>query len=182
MGDVYQLTPLHRLPVARLMARIQGDRWDMQEALELLNACQGWFLDSPQQGPVGWLAARRYTTHRTVEIESMGYNDGGRVKIGPELAPLMDACEDWAVREGMVNARFITGSRGMSCHNKEIILPGLEIQQLNSEERPDFDWLVMRGYQPCGVLPEIYGHHYHGILLIKHINPLDIGALFQAMT
>ena len=181
MADVFQLTPLHRLPVARLMARIQADRWEVHEALELLNACQGWFLDAPLQGPVGWLAARRCAAQRTIEIECMGYNDGGQVKIGPELAPLLDACEEWAVKEGMVNTRFITGSRGMSCHDKEIILPGQEIQQLSGEKRPDFDWLVMRGYQTCGVLPEIYGHHYHGILLIKQVRPLDIGALFQAM-
>src|SRR5512140_1578974 len=96
MNHVCELTPFHRLSVARLMAWVQPELWNVQEALETLNSCQGWFLEDTYNGPTAWLAARLYPAHRSIEIETMGFNDGGITKIGPELARLIDACEDWA--------------------------------------------------------------------------------------
>lgn len=182
MLEVREISPLHRLPVARLMAHVHPEKWDVHEALELLNTCHGWFLENQQGACFAWLAARQHPDYRSVEIESMGYANGNTAKIGPEIIPLIDACEDWALKHGMVNSRFVTHSRGLSCHDKEIILPGEELIRLQGHDRPDFDWLVLQGYQPCGILPEIFGYHYHGILLIKQLKPLDIGSLLQSMS
>ncbi len=181
MFEVREITPLHRLPVARLMAHVNPEKWDVHEALELLNTCHGWFLENDQGACFAWLAVRQHSSYRSVEIECLGYANGAKATIGPELSPLIEACEDWALKRGMVNCRLVINSRGLTCHDKAIALPGEELTQLQSHDRPDIDWLVLQGYQPCGILPEIFGYHYHGILLIKQLKTLDIGSLFQSM-
>jgi hypothetical protein len=164
---VRELSLLHRVPVARLMSRLKPEWWDLHEAVHQLNICQGWYIAGADGSPSGWLAARPSPLYRTVEIECMGYDALGTLAVGPQLTPLVDACERWAVLQGMVNLRFVVGSRGLSCHNKKIDDPGKELHDLKNLDRDDFDWLLSLGFRPSGILPEIYGNAYHGIILIK---------------
>jgi len=181
MLTVRELTSLQRLPVARLMARLKPDLWDVQEAMNQLSGCHGWILAGPDGVPAGWLAVRSLPAHRSVEIECLGYDALGTYCVGPVLAPLLDVCERWSTLQGMINIRYITGSKGLSCHNKKIVDPGQELKELASIDREDFDWLISMGYQACGILPEVYGNAYHGVLLVKVLNQ-DISDLLAKLS
>jgi hypothetical protein len=165
--EIRSITALHRLPLARLMERLKPEWWDYQEAMELLANCHAWLLETEHGQPVGWLAARLLIPYRTVEIESMGFDGLGELKVNAELLPLIETCEMWARKQGMANLRYVMGSGGMTCHDRAIEDPGTELALLRSQNRPDFDWFLSIGFRPWGILPEIYGYHYHGILLIK---------------
>jgi len=165
--EVREITSLHRLSVARLMERLKPEWWDYLEALDFLAICHGWFLENYRGQPVGWLAARAYPQYRTLEIESMGFDWQGEQRVCSELLPLIETCEGWAIKEGMVNLRFVMSSRGMTCHDRLIENAGAELALLRSLNRPEYDWFLSIGFHPWGILPEIFGPRFHGILLIK---------------
>jgi len=167
--EVRGITPLHRLSVARLMERLKPEWWDYYEALDCLGSCQGWFLENSLGQPVGWLAARTFLLYRTVEIESIGFDWLGELRVSSELQPLIETCEIWAKNQGITNLRFVMSSRGMTCHDRMIENAGAELALLRSQNRPEFDWFLSMGFRAWGILPEIFGHHYHGILLIKQL-------------
>ena len=114
-----------------------------------------------------WLLCRLLKGYRTVEIEVLGWDDDGRFKVGVELQPLVKVCEQWGQEEGAVNSRFVIGSRGLSCHGKRLGQPWKELKELQAVDRQEFDWFASMGYVPSGILPDIYGDGYHGIILLK---------------
>ncbi len=168
--QAYEMSLLHRLDVARLMARLKPDWWDVREALQQLTENTGWYLTKPDNTASGWLIAHQQAAFRTVEIESMGYDDAGDYSIGPELEPLVLACEDWGLYAGMANCRYIMSSLGLSIHNQQLTDPGAALASLKNHTRPDYDWFISMGYRPCGIFPQIFGYRFHGIVLIKELS------------
>lgn len=86
-----------------------------------------------------------------------------------ELQPLVEQCEQWIREQGGVNSRFIIGSRGLSCHGKVLGKTWQELQELHAVDREEYEWFVLMGYTPSGILPDIYGTGYHGIMLLKRV-------------
>jgi hypothetical protein len=168
--QAYEMSHLHRLDVARLMARLKPDWWDVREALQQLTENTGWYLMGPDGQARGWLIARQQEAFRTVEIQSIGYDNAGHFEIGTELEPLLSTCEEWGLYSGMANSRYIMSSRGLSIHSQPILDPALALAGLKNLGRPDFDWFLSMGYRPYGILPQIFGYLYHGIVLIKELS------------
>jgi hypothetical protein len=162
------LTPSNLQDVANLMTKLKPEWWNLEGAIAQLNAGTGWYLESNTK-PVGWLLCKAYATYRTVEIECLGFDEQGCFKIGTELKPLVTHCEQWAQEQGAVNVRFVIGSRGLSCHGHAIEKPWEELRDLLALDRAEYDWFVSMGYVPSGILPDIYGTGYHGVILLKHV-------------
>lgn len=167
--QAYEMSLIHRLEVARLMARLKPDWWDASEALQELTDHAGWYLANSEGRAAGWLTAACHMNQRTVEIESLGFDLAGTYCVGSELTPLVHACEEWGLYNGMANCRYIMSSRGFSIHNQEIIDPASALLTLRNYDRQDFDWFTGMGYTPCGILPQIYGYCFHGIVLVKEL-------------
>lgn len=165
-----EMSLLHRLDVARLMVRLKPDWWDVHEALQQLTENTGWYLRDTRGAATGWLIAHQQPACRTVEIESLGYDNHGELCVGPELTPLLLACEDWGLYSGMANCRYIMSSRGLSIHDQDIDNPAAALAGLENIDREDFDWFLTMGYKPCGILPQIFGYRYHGILFVKELS------------
>jgi hypothetical protein len=81
----------------------------------------------------------------------------------------MARCEQWAQEQGAVNLRFIIGSRGLSCHGRRLGRPWEELKEIHAIDREDYDWFLSMSYAPSGILPDIYGSGYHGVMLLKHV-------------
>ena len=155
--------------VANLMVQLKPEFWDLEGAVAQLSNGVGWCLTTSAGRPVGWLLCKWYAAYKTSEIECLGYDDEGQFKVGPELQPLVEQCEQWIREQGGVNSRFVIGSRGLSCHGKSLGKPWQELQELCAVDRAEYEWFVKMGYAPSGILPDIYGPGYHGIMLLKRI-------------
>lgn len=165
--NIYKLDENNMHTVAAFMARIKPEWWDEQGAASQLSSGIGWYFGDNENEPGGWVLCKDLRPYRTGEIECLGYDDSGSCKIGKALLPLIEAAETWAKDNGYAVMRFTIGSRGLSCHMRELGEPWLELRNLHSIDREEFDWFLSMGYVPSGVLPNIYGDSYHGILLVK---------------
>lgn len=155
--------------VAALMSKIKPDFWDFEGALSQLKEGIGWFVQGEGNKPIGWVLCKDYTMYKTLEIECLGFDNNGEYLIGKQLEPLIDIAESWAKEKRYANMRFIIGSRGLSCHGCYIKEVWSSLLSLREIERPEFGWFLKMGYKPFGILPNIYGDNYHGIILIKNI-------------
>jgi hypothetical protein len=155
--------------VANLMVTLKPEWWDLSGAMGQLNGGEGWYLADEHGSVIGWLLCKCYRAYMTVEIECLGYEDAGQFKIGPVLQPLVDQCEEWARIQGYVNTRFTIGSHGLSCHGRRLGKPWDELKELQALDREEYDWFTSIGFVPSGILPDIYGPGYHGIMLLKRV-------------
>jgi hypothetical protein len=155
--------------VASLMAQLKPEFWDLEGAATQLRNGIGWCLTTNTGEPIGWLLCQWYAAYKTGGIECLGYDDKGQFKVGPELQPLVEQCEQWIREQGGVNSRFIIGSRGLSCHGKALGEPWQELEALYAVDREEYEWFVTMGYTPSGILPDIYGTGHHGIMLLKRV-------------
>ena len=151
------------------MVKLKPEWWNYGGAMAQLNSGEGWYLANGDDLPAGWLLAKSLDAYKTLEIESLGYDEGGRLKIGPELQPLVDHCMARAARQGYVNVRLIMGSRGLSCHARKLGQPWSELKTLRVIDRGEFERFISMGFEPWGLLPDIYGPGYHGVMLLKCI-------------
>lgn len=165
--NIYKLDKTNMPAVAELMARIKPEWWDVEGAVNQLSSGIGWYFGCNENKPKGWLLCKDLRHYRTVEIECLGYDDNGSCKIGEELQPLIESAEQWAREKKYAVMRFTIGTRGLSCHLRELDKPWVELRELHSVDREEFEWFNSMGYVPSGVLPNIYGDKYHGILLVK---------------
>lgn len=165
--NIYKLDKYNIPIVAELMARIKPEWWDIEGASNQLGTGIGWYFGHNENEPKGWVLCQDLRHYKTVEIECLGYDKGGSCIIGKELQPLIERAEQWAIERKYAVMRFTIGSRGLSCHLRELDKPWVELKALHSVDREEFDWFVSMGYVPSGILPNIYGERYHGVLLVK---------------
>lgn len=164
---VYRITPGSIKKVAAFMARIKPEWWNAEGAAAQLSGGTGWYLGHDEDTPLGWLMCRSYECYKTAEIECLGYFDGSNCVISSDLQMLIDAAQEWAKGQGFVNMRFVIGSRGLSCHGRMLRTPWEELGDLHAVDREEYGWFLSMGFVPSGLLPNIYGDGYHGVLLVK---------------
>ena len=155
--------------VAELMVRIKPEWWDYKGALDQLGSGICWYSKSDAGLPVGWILAKYVAAYKTAEIECLGYNSKGTMLIGSELNDLIRTYEDFAREVGAVNSRFTMGSRGLSCHGKVLGKISRELDNIEAIDRQEYSWFLSIGYEPAGILPNIYGLGSHGIILLKRL-------------
>ncbi len=172
--EAVAIEPAAIMQVAELMARIKPDWWPrLEDALEQIQAdSQGWYLAGPDGNPQGWLFCILLAGYRAVEIDVMGYDDCGKLRVGQPLEPLIAACENWARSRGIAYMRFIAGSHGMSIHGRQLGVTWEELRSLDTSGRPDVTWMRSVGFELAGLLPNTYGEGYHGVMLIKRFSPV----------
>ncbi|MBI9046431.1 MAG: hypothetical protein JEZ06_18215 [Anaerolineaceae bacterium] len=155
------------LSVALLMSRLKPEWWQVDTAREQLQKVTGWVLLGADELPIGWMTYQTLPLYNTIEIETIGYDQHGKFIVGEMLTPLLEECINFAAKNNISNIRFIIGSRGLSCHGQTILKPWETLKNIEAINRPEFDWLISMGFSPHGILPNIYGKRYHGIMLIK---------------
>jgi hypothetical protein len=155
--------------VSEFMAKIKPEWWSFEDAKNQLKSGIGWYFGQSEDQPKGWVLCKSLGIYKTGEIECLGYDDNGVFKIGKELQPVIEASEEWAKSRDFSIMRFTIGSRGLSCHNRPIEKPWEELRDIHAVEREEYNWFLSMGYLPSGVLPNIYGENYHGILLVKQL-------------
>jgi hypothetical protein len=164
---IYKIDSRNISSISEFMADIKPEWWDVEGANEQLGSGKGWCCGSSEYKPNGWILCKAYDCYKTAEIECLGYDNGGAFEIGKELQPLVEKSEEWAREQGFVIMRFTIGTRGLSCHGRELKQPWEELRELHAIDREEYSWFLSMGYVPSGVLPNIYGEKYHGILLVK---------------
>lgn len=164
---IYKINSENISIVSKLMVDIKPDWWDIEGAKQQLSDGIGWYFGSSKDSPIGWILCKRYDSYKTGEIECLGYDNCGTFEIGKALQPLVEKAEEWAREQGFVIMKFTIGTRGLSCHGVNLKKPWEELRVLYAIDREDYNWFISMGYVPAGVLPNIYGDKYHGILLVK---------------
>jgi len=164
---IYTIDAENILTVSEFMASIKPEWWDIEGASQQLSKGTGWYFGTGKDDPKGWLLCKSYGCYKTGEIECLGYDNNGSFDIGKELQPLVEKAEGWARKQGFAIMRFTIGTRGLSCHEKNLKKPWEELRDLQAIGREEYNWFLSMGYVPSGVLPNIYGEKYHGILLVK---------------
>lgn len=164
---IYKIDSKNINKVSEFMAYIKPEWWDIEGANEQLSGGIGWYCSSNECDPDGWILCKEYDCYKTAEIECLGYDNGRTFEIGERLQPLIEKSEEWAREQGNVIMRFTIGSRGLSCHGRELKNTWEELKDLQAIDREEYKWFLSMGYVPSGVLPNIYGEKYHGILLVK---------------
>lgn len=167
--NIFELDEKSIPAVSEFMARIKPEFWDVEGAMKQLGSGIGWYFVLAKDQPEGWILCKLLDGYKTLEIECLGYEDNGQFKIGKGLQPLVETAEKWAISEGFANMRFTIGSRGLSCHHRPLGKPWEELRDIQAVDREEFDWFLSMGYLPSGILPNIYGDNYHGILLVKQL-------------
>lgn len=168
--EVFLVTDERNLEaVAGLMVRLKPEWWDHEGAIEQLGSGICWYAKSEDGYPIGWILARYIAAYKTMEIECLGYDGKGEMLIGAELNDLIEAYENFARQLGAVNSRFTIGSRGLSCHGKSLEKLSHELDNIAVSDRLEYNWFLSRGYEAAGILPNIYGFGYHGIMLLKRL-------------
>jgi hypothetical protein len=155
--------------VSEFMAKIKPEWWDVEGAANQLRSGIGWYFGLSENQPKGWILCKSLGLYKTGEIECLGYDDNGTYKIGKELQPLIEASEEWARSEGFAIMRFTIGSRGLSCHLRSLGKAWEELRDIRAVDREEYDWFLSMGYIPQGILQNIYGDKYHGVLLVKKL-------------
>jgi hypothetical protein len=164
---IYEIDSQNILMVSRLMSNIKPEWWNIEDATQQLSEGTGWYFGASKDTPKGWVLCKSYEGYKTSEIECLGYDNNGVCEIGEALQPLIEKSEEWAREKGFVNMRFTIGSSGLSCHGKNLRKPWEELKDIQAVDREEYNWFLSMGYIPSGVLPNIYGEKYHGILLVK---------------
>jgi hypothetical protein len=167
--EIYKIDENNISIVAGFMARIKPEWWDIEGAKNQLSTGNGWFFADSEDHPKGWVLCKSLHLYKTGEIECLGYDNEGLFKIGKELQPLIEASEAWMRGKGFSIMRFTIGTRGLSCHHRELGKPWEELRDVHAVDREEYNWFLSMGYLPSGVLPNIYGDNYHGILLVKQL-------------
>lgn len=167
--DIEKISNSNIDEVASFMAAIKPEWWDFQGAKNQLASGIAW-LERSKDGLVnGWIFCRDLRGYSMLEIECLGMNRNGEYHIGHGLEPLVDQCVSYATRKGYANLRFTMGSRGMNCHLRELGSLAEELNNISAVNREEFHWLKGLGFTPCGVIPNVYGKLYHGIIMIKEL-------------
>lgn len=159
--------------VAEFMSGIKPEWWDMEGAKNQLKAGIGWYLGHHEGQPKGWILCKSLRIYKTMEIECLGYDEHGTFIIGKELQALVEETEAWAKNEGFSISRFTIGSRGLSCHLRPLGRLWEELRDLRAVDREEYNWFLSMGYAPSGILPNIYGENFHGIILVKQLKDMQ---------
>lgn len=170
--DIHQINPSNAPTVARLMASIKPDWWDVEGANQQLQDVSalakliGWYLGDGT-APKGWILCAEYEGYSCLSIECLGYDENGTFVMEEQLEPLLKQAEAHARKNGYRNLKYIIGSTDMSCHGKAITNYADALKELKSYGRKHFDYFAQYGFLPTGLIPNCYGENYHGIVMIK---------------
>lgn len=167
--NIYKIDTKNVPTIAKFMSDIKPEFWDVEGAIKQLNNGTGWYYGLSDENPKGFILCKAYLEYRTGEIECLGYEKDKIFTVSKELQPLIEKSEEWARNHGFVNMRFIMGSRGLSCHGRNLNEPWEELKDLHEVDREEYNWFISMGYIPSGILPDVYGERYHGILLLKKL-------------
>lgn len=154
---------------ARFMAEIKPEWWNFQGAKVQLSSGIGWYFGESKETPKGWILCKDLKHYRTLEIECLGCEVDGEYNIGYNLVPLIKLVESVAKEKNYSIVRFTIGSEGLSCHDRPVVEPWIELKDIEAINREEYDWFISMGYLPSGILPNIYGPNYHGVILVKSV-------------
>lgn len=160
--------------VANLMSNIKPDWWDYEGALQqlqdvsLLAKLVGWYIEKDTQ-PQGWILCAEFEGYSYLSIENLGYDEHGNFVMEEQLEPLLRRAEEYAREKGYCNLKYIISSTNLSCHGRPLHHYADELKNLKSYHRKHFDYFVHYGFNPAGFIPNCYGEHNHGIIMIKSL-------------
>ena len=173
--QVFELSNKNIPAVARLMASIKPDWWDFQGAVSQLSdigstaALVGWLLGEAEKNPQGWLLCADFESYSCLSIECLGYDENGNFVMEHQLAPLIEAAENYARKKGRRILRYMIGSTDMSCHGQPLGSYWEALRDLKSNNRAHFDYFTRCGFNPVGFMPNCYAKGYHAIIMIKEL-------------
>jgi len=166
--EIIEINSVNVAKVAEFMSSMKPEWWNIEGAQKQLESGIGWYVREGREIS-GWILCKPLPLYSTLEIECLGFNDQGILTIGKQLQPLIEHAETWARSNSLRTMRFTMTSRGFSCHHHDINQLWEELRNLHAIDRTDYEFFVKLGYQPVGILPELYGDKNHGILILKRL-------------
>lgn len=158
------------LAVADFMACVKPEWWSVDSALAQLNGCLVLMQEDAEGNPLAWVSCRDLRGYRTLEVETMGRNCNGHMTIDAGLEPLLEASISWAREQGYANVRYTRSSSGLTCNGRALGSLSEELVNLEgSSEAKSFYWMKGLGFEPAGLLPDIYGQGVHGVILVYRL-------------
>lgn len=169
--NIFQINKSSAPLVAKLMNEIKPDWWSFRGALEQITATDviGWYMAEMQEEPIGWMCIKRLDSYSCAELNGWGMNDDGNFHTDEKMSILYDYAERYAKETDLRNIRTTMTSLEMSCHGKPLGNYAEELKSLSSCGRKHYAYLISRGYQPTGFVPNCYGDKFHGIIMLKDL-------------
>lgn len=170
--EVFTMTMDNSPLIAKLMTELMPEWWDYNGALEQITGYGiiGWYIGENACNPMGWMCVREIKPLSCLELDCFGFNDNGFFSTTEgEISFLYDKAEQYASEKGFRIVRTTMTSSEMSCHNKVVTHYAEELKTLQSYNKRYYDYMLRRGYQPAGFMPNCYGVNFHGIILIKDV-------------
>jgi hypothetical protein len=126
-------------------------------------------MGETEQSPQGWLLCADYEGYSCLNIECLGYDEGGVFVMEHQLEPLIKMAEKYARDRGRRILRYMIGSTNMSCHGQPLGQYWEALRDLKSHNREHYDYFVKYGFKPAGFMPNVYAKGYHAIVMIKEL-------------
>jgi len=173
--DVFKINKENMPIVAKFMSLIRPIWWDYEGAfcqlsnIEEVIGTVGWFIGKDEKSPKGWVLCRELKGYKAIELECCGYDDNGVFALEHKLGNLFDTISDYARTKGYLTFRTGMGSQQFNIHNRELGNIGDEINNLKSDDRLDYTWLLEYGFKVIGIHPNAYGDKFHCIIFAKDL-------------
>ena len=177
---IYKLDENNIPTVAKFMCTIRPIWWDYNGALGQLSNVEemidtvGWFLGENEASPKGWVLCRELKAYKAIELECCGYDDNGNFALEHKLGALFEVICKYAIDKGYLTFRTAMGSQQFNIHMRELGNIGDEINNLTSDNRIDYDWLLAGGFKVIGIQPNAYEDKFHCIMLAKDLRRVNV--------
>ena len=161
--------------VAKLMSTIQPIFWNYNGAMKQLSGTKesirtvGWFVGEDEGHPKGWVLCRELVLYKTIELECCGFDEGGVFLGEHKLESLFDTICEYARQKGFLSFKTTMGSQQFNIHKRELGNIDDEINNLEADNRIDYDWLLEYGFKVIGIQPNAYGDKFHCVMLSKDL-------------
>lgn len=161
--------------VAKLMSSIKPEWWEYDGALKQLNDVRnniGWLLSDNEQNPKGWLLCSDDDYALFLNVECMGFDEGGSFVTGEQLRPLFEKAESYARNKKYPVIRYMIGDSKLPSFHKQDITEYWQkaLDALKFIEVDNDDFLFKFGFRPAGFIPNCYGDGNHAIMLVKTLS------------
>ncbi|MHB1391912.1 MAG: hypothetical protein ACYCYE_02360 [Clostridia bacterium] len=157
--------------IAEFMENTRPEWFSYEGSLDALRADVStvWYMENEEGIFACAHIYNRYYNTPFVEINNIFYNDGGGFAVDSRVAPLLKEIYASARRNGQKFLIHVITSRSASILGKKLVSIGEELSSLRPITNDGLAFWLEEGFEPIGILPDLYGDLNHGIILRKAV-------------
>lgn len=158
--------------IARFMEDTRPEWFSYEDSLDVLRADLStvWYMEKEGRICACVHIYNRFYNCPFVEINNIFYNDGCGFSVDRRLAPLLKEVHNWALKNRQKFLMHVITSRSASIMGKKLGNIGEELHNLKPTTGDGLSYWLEEGFEPIGIVQELYGELDHGIMLRKAVS------------